>query len=407
MQAERFTLLPGDCMDRLRDIPDASIDACVTDPPYGYAFMGAKWDHPDNIAFRWELWAEVKRVLKPGGHVLAASGTRTYHRLAVAIEEAEFEIRDMVSWLYGSGFPKSYDVAKGIEGKLTTGSSSWNDWYRLNGRDLDVGGGAVGTFHQKEAEHGNRPNDYGHRASKVLEPTTHEAANWQGWGTALKPACEPFVLARKPLIGTVAENVLAHGTGALNVDGCRVGTDEDCRRNAAGGDNGLSGTGTFKIRGRRAEDQPERSGRWPANVIHDGSDEVTGMFPGARSAGNYPSESEGTGRGVTYMPRKKQGQLYDDTGSAARFFYAAKASKRDRAGSKHPTVKPISLMRYLCRLITPPGGLVLDPFAGTGTTGEAALLEGFRAILIEREPEYQADIRRRMEREMPVQEVLL
>lgn len=205
-------------------------------------------------------------------------------------------------------------------------------------------------------------------------------------------------MARKPLAGTVAANVLEHGTGALNIDGCRVGTDEDRRRPSSGGDNGLSGTGTFKIRARAVEDQPETSGRWPANIVHDGSDEVVAAFPDSNGGGSISNRSSPKTQGI-YGAMSGEGERwtgYEDSGSAARFFYSAKADKQDRIGSKHPTVKPVDLMQWLCRLVTPPGGTVLDPFAGSGSTGEAAWREGFQCVLIEREPEYQADIAERL-----------
>jgi hypothetical protein len=314
----------GDCLEVLRTLPDCSVDAVVTDPPYGLSFMGKRWDYDVPSV---EVWAECLRVLKPGGHLLAFAGTRTQHRMAVRIEDAGFEIRDMIAWVYGSGFPKSHNLKD----------------------------------------------------------------DWQGWGTALKPALEPITVARKPLIGTVAENVLAHGTGALNVDGCRVESDGAHKRPFQPSNYERT------VYGARAQSgfQPTNAeGRWPANLIHDGSDEVVGL-----------------------------------TGDAARFFYCAKASKADRdegceglaakeAGIKndsgrgfsesdpmakimrrnhHPTVKPTALMQYLCRLVTPPGGTVLDPFMGSGSTGAAAMLEGFQFIGIEREAEYVAIARERIE----------
>jgi site-specific DNA-methyltransferase (adenine-specific) len=292
-------LLHGDCLDRLRELPDCSVDACVTDPPYGLSFMGKAWDYDVPGA---EVWREVLRVLKPGGHLLAFAGTRTQHRMAVQIEDAGFEIRDMIAWVYGSGFPKS--------------------------RNLD--------------------------------------GDWQGWGTALKPALEPITVARKPLKGTVAANVLEHGTGALNVDGCRVGTTVETwpksrSYHSARGPKPRAAHGTGDGETISTGDAP--AGRWPANLIHDGSSEPCALL-----------------------------------GDAARFFYCAKASKADRGeGNGHPTVKPTELMRYLCRLVTPPGGVVLDPFMGSGSTGKAAALEGFRFIGIEREAEYLEIARQRVQ----------
>jgi len=383
----RVTLLKGDCLDQIRTIGDASIDSVVTDPPYALVsitkrygkpgsaatshsaytgamsgFMGKSWDTGDR-AFAVEFWAEVYRVLKPGGHVVAFSGSRTYHRLAVAIEDSGFEIRDQLMWLYGSGFPKSHDVSKGIDkaagaertviGSATSGISTR--------KDLKNESGTVWSANTS--------------AYDLTAPATDAAREWQGWGTALKPAHEPIVLARKPLRSTVAANVLEHGTGAINVDGCRVGWQSEA--DAASAASAASGFAQSRANGKSRQsnsigkesrdgtntyDPTTLQGRWPANIIHDGSDEVVGAFP-------------------------------DD---AAKFFYSAKADAHDRIGSKHPTVKPVDVMQWLCRLITPKGGLVLDPFAGTGTTGEAAWREGMRAVLIERETEYQADIERRM-----------
>lgn len=315
-------LLHGDCLERLRELPDCSVDACVTDPPYGLRFMGKAWDYDVPQA---EVWREVLRVLKPGGHLLAFAGTRTQHRMAVQIEDAGFEIRDLIAWVYGSGFPKSRNLS----------------------------------------------------------------GEWQGWGTALKPALEPITVARKPLGGTVAENVLRHRTGAINVDGCRVGSEK--RWNPPVGE--LTGIGsTRKVSKGNGR---EVIGRWPANLIHDGSDEVVGLFPESKSC-NTPSSAKPEGK--ILGGARSQGTIYPgDSGSAARFFYCAKASKADRGvDNSHPTVKPTELMRYLVRLVTPPSGVVLDPFMGSGSTGKAAALEGFRFIGIEREAEYLEIARKRI-----------
>jgi DNA modification methylase len=408
---DRVTLHGGDCREVIKTLPTSSIDSCVTDPPYALVsitkrfgkpgsvppkgnaaymrasagFMNKTWDNGD-AAFAMEFWAEVWRVLKPGGHVLAFGGTRTYHRLACAIEDAGFEIRDQIAWAYGSGFPKSHNVGKGID--------------RAAGAEREVVGtvrAGIARSARKGGEFVGSPAFEELKQSPVTVPATDAAAQWDGWGTALKPAWEPIVMARKPLMGTVVENVLDHGTGALNIDGCRV--------EAADGDYDHPGNDLKHTR-RGAEDwrmpmqqaKPNSIGRWPANIIHDGSDEVIAAFPDAESGGG---PAEGT-------PRTKQSVYGDPTvsmtppkgssdGSAARYFYTAKADADDRLGSKHPTVKPLDLMQYLVRLVTPPAGVVLDPFAGTGTTGEAAWREGMRAVLIEREPEYQADIARRMD----------
>jgi len=281
----RYTLHVGDCREVLRDYPADHFDSIVSDPPYGLTFMGNGWDRGVPGA---EFWQEALRVAKPGAHLLAFGGTRTFHRLTVAIEDAGWEVRDCMMWLYGSGFPKSHN-------------GPWG-------------------------------------------------------GTALKPAWEPVIVARKPLSGTVADNVLRYGTGALNIDGCRVGGTE---------------------------------GRWPANVMHDGSDDVVAGFPLTTSGTGAIRKSAlgmfglgGDGKANTE---------YGDTGSAARFFYCAKASSADRDdGNTHPTVKPTDLMRYLCRLVTPPGGVVLDPFMGSGSTGKAALIEGLRFVGIDLDPAHVA-----------------
>jgi len=357
----------------LRTLPDCSVDAVVTDPPYGLSFMGKKWDYDVPSV---EVWAECLRVLKPGGHLLAFAGTRTQHRMAVRIEDAGFEIRDLIAWVYGSGFPKSLDVSKAID--------------KAAGVEREVIGvnaelAKKQTAKTDTAAYGN----YGAAGGVITAPATDAARQWAGWGTALKPALEPITVARKPLSGTVAENVLRHGTGALNVDGCRVGGS---------------------------------TGRWPANLIHDGSEEVVGLFPHTHASHNQTRTESDNQRGVYgggyhHQPgSRKTG--YGDPGSAARFFYCAKASKSDRnegldgftpattsdgravaadnayqrgkteRANTHPTVKPTDLMRYLCRLVTPPGGVVLDPFMGSGSTGKAAILEGFQFIGIEREAEY-------------------
>ena len=367
-------LIPGDCLRAMRLMMALGIqvDSIVCDPPYhltsivkrfgaenaapvkagktgaykraSTGFMGKHWDGGD-IAFQAETWALALAVLKPGGHLLAFGGTRGWHRMAVAIEDAGFEIRDTLAWIFGSGFPKSHNLTGKVEG-------------------------------------------------------------FDGWGTALKPAFEPIVLARKPLgEKSVAANVLAHGTGAINVGACRVDYKDAVDQASAipqGRATAKSGAlaGGTQNNNDRAEFQARNDeGRWPANVCHDGGAEVEAAFAafdGGRSSGLYPSKSHGTGNGVTYAGKKPQGQLYADSGSAARFFYSAKAGPEDRFGSKHPTVKPVALIRWLQRLVTPPGGLTLDPFAGSGTAGVAAIAEGFRAILIEAEPEYQADIRERL-----------
>lgn len=336
-------LLLGDCLEVMRTLPDCSVDAVVTDPPYGLAFMGKRWDYDVPSV---EIWAECLRVLKPGGHLLAFAGTRTQHRMAVRIEDAGFEIRDMIAWVYGSGFPKSLDVSKAID--------------KAAGAEREVVGREENWGASKAADGKAAFGDYV-GGWNITAPATSEARQWQGWGTALKPALEPITVARKPLVGTVAANVLAHGTGGINVDGCRVGTEARpvmVRTETVVSATSMSGQST----GATSSGELTTSGRWPANLIHDGSDEATAGLA-----------------------------------DSARFFYTAKASRDDRSdGNTHPTVKPTDLMRYLCRLVTPPGGVVLDPFMGSGSTGKAAMLEGFEFIGIEREVQYHAIAERRI-----------
>ena len=362
----RARLLLGDCRDSMRAMDAESIDAIVSDPPYGLSFMGKGWDHgvPGE-----DFWIEALRVAKPGAHLLAFGGTRTFHRLVVAIEDAGWEIRDCLMWVYGSGFPKSLDVSKAID-KAAGAERELVERVRPDGKAAgQTCSGFVGGSQSPQLKRDDAP-------------ATEAAKAWQGWGTTLKPAYEPIIMARKPLTGTVAANVLRHGTGAINVDGCRVAGALEGDPNRFAKTNGGSFNAFTDAPVVRAE------GRWPANVLHDGSDEVIGLMP-----------------------------------DAARFFYCAKASKADRdegcagldahkqdetrnegdpggdnprnrgAGERsnhHPTVKPTDLMRYLCRLVTPSGGTVLDPFMGSGSTGKAATLEGFRFVGCELQPEYMA-----------------
>lgn len=477
------TLHLGDCLDILRTLSDNSVDAVVTDPPYGLSFMGKKWDYdvPSD-----DIWSECLRVLKPGGHLLAFAGTRTQHRMAVRIEDAGFEIRDMIAWVYGSGFPKSLDVSKAIDkghGENRNRQLRFTAWMRSTGITAQQINTATAsrmashylTDNQQPAiatadmfdklrpylpevpeeierlvcertglewtAYKNReivgqdtkarstsgasalPTVGGetvYQTWNITAPSTDAARQWHGWGTALKPAMEPITVARKPLIGTVAENVLTWGTGGVNVDGCRVGSEErwnSAAGNKAGGNSlNMSAVGMPQdAAGRMA------AGRWPANLIHDGSDEVVALFPQTTS-GSWNGQATGRGSKHSGDWGKKDREFHwqGDTGSAARFFYCAKASKRDRdegcegmqtsrggalnmrtdshsqsngmdtgpRHNHHPTVKPTDLMRYLCRLVTPPEGIVLDPFMGSGSTGKAAILEGFNFIGIEREPEY-------------------
>lgn len=397
-----FTLHLGDCIEVMRAMANASVDAIVTDPPYELGFMGKAWD-ATGIANRIETWAECLRVLKPGGHLLAFSGTRTQHRMVCAIEDAGFEIRDQVGWAYGSGFPKSRNIAE----------------HDMAGEDAEI---------------------------------------WAGWGTALKPAWEPICVARKPLAKslTVASNVLAHGTGAINIDACRVhgedaqGGSYKVKRlkpgstlNETGGSWRPDGADALLFHGEM------KPGRWPANINHDGSDEVLAAFPdapgqmadasssdsprkgqhiyGTLKRGSQEASANSENEGVVGF-KVKPGARRLDSGSAARFFYCPKATRSDRNaglmsseapavateatmrerehadwekrnGNYHPTVKPTELMAYLVRLVTPPGGLVLDPFMGSGSTGKACVREGFEFVGIDMTPDYIDIARARIEHE--------
>jgi DNA modification methylase len=487
-----FNLYHGDCLDRLRELPDNSVDSIVTDPPYGLSFMGRKWDYDVPSV---EIWEQCLRVLKPGGHLLAFAGTRTQHRMAVRIEDAGFEIRDLIAWVYGTGFPKSMDVSKAIDKQDATElrrerALRFTAWIRSTGltaaRIDEITGTNMGSHYTTAASQPTvatreyfemlRPH-FGQDVPEWIEelvtertvesenfkarevigraegkdtatvrpgmplqdgtqtreyditaPATEAAQKWHGWGTALKPSLEPVTVARKPLAGTVAATVLEFGTGAINIDGCRIGSESTRRDNHGGtGDptQWRTGNGGDFTSGSDA-------GRWPANLIHDGSPEVVALFPDSDGAGasvpnvKVTGYGSGIGTGRSDYLGGDRTAFDSGTGSAARFFYAAKASTEDRnagleefaakaagevtggrqegsaglnspragagrtSGAKniHPTVKPTDLMRYLCRLVTPPGGVVLDPFMGSGSTGRAAILEGFRFIGIEREAEY-------------------
>jgi site-specific DNA-methyltransferase (adenine-specific) len=365
-------VIEGDNLATLKTYPDNYFDAVVTDPPYGLSFMGKKWDYD---VPRVELWAEVFRVLKPGGHLLAFAGTRTQHRMAVNIEDAGFEIRDLIAWVYGSGFPKSLDISKAID--------------KAAGAEREK---KLNPLIKKQTKSINT-NAYGDYQANIYispNPSTDADKEWDGWGTALKPALEPITVARKPIEQTVAANVLKYGTGGLNIDGARVNTNDELTTHSS-----TVKSKTFSqikpTQGWQTEGQ--KIGRWPANLIHDGSEEVLNLFP---------NENEET---------------------AARFFYCPKASKSERdnglkgfeaktagvgalrdggresegRGNFHPTVKPVDLMRYLVKLVTPKGGTVLDPFNGSGTTGVACKLENFNYVGLEFDPEYCKISRARIE----------
>ncbi len=409
----RWELLHADCRAVMANMADDSVDSIVTDPPYhltsivkrfgpegakpaqhgtdgAYArasrgFMGQTWDGGD-VAFDPSLWAEVLRVLKPGGHLLAFSGSRTYHRMAVAIEDAGFEIRDQIMWLYGSGFPKSLDVSKAIDKAAGAERAVVGVKTEPNGRNrLDE---ARGVTDNKTWGAGQSGFTESVEKRLITAPATPEAQQWEGWGTALKPAHEPIVLARKPLIGTVAGNVLAHGVGGLNIDGCRVPVSDAAYAANCSGDRGHADNRSRDAGFAMGCGSAHDAGRFPANVMHDGSDEVVAGFPDTKThGGGVRNSAAGMFGGMGAGGESRVAGA--NSGSAARFFYCAKASKADRGdGNVHPTVKPTALMRYLCRLITPPGGVVFDPFTGSGSTGKAAMLEGFRFIGAEMTDEY-------------------
>ena len=362
----------GDCLDVLKTLDDESIDSIVTDPPYGLAFMGKRWDYDVPSV---EVWQECLRVLKPGGYLLAFAGTRTQHRMCVRIEDAGFEIRDMIAWVYGSGFPKSHNVSCAID--------------KANGHPNR--GRAIPTASTFQASDIEQKHKLTSNPVEAYEAKTDAARQWQGWGTALKPALEPITVARKPLIGTVADNVMRYGTGALNVDGCRVGTEE--RENPACAAKGHTNALKWGSNGKAAK---QCKGRWPANLIHDGSDEVTGLFPGDEGRFFYcPKASKRDRDQGLSLPESTPGQK---TGRAeGSDGISPYAGSRSPTRNNHPTVKPTDLMRYLCRLVTQPGGIVLDPFMGSGSTGKAAALEGFRFVGIEREPAYLEIAKARIE----------
>jgi site-specific DNA-methyltransferase (adenine-specific) len=341
---KKIKLNTGNSLSVLKTLADSTIDSIVTDPPYELGFMNKAWDK-SGIAFNKEIWTECLRVLKPGGHLIAFSGSRTYHRMAVAIEDAGFEIRDQILWMYGSGFPKSTDISKQIDKKAGAEREVIGRYKRPDGSNPRNNVKAKAMFGNADG------ND-----SFITKPSTNSAKQWQGWGTALKPAHEPMVLARKPFKGTVAENVLSFGVGAMNIDESRVATNDNL--NGGGYSKNFKGSSFLAYGGKKEFLQPE--GRWPANVIHDGLNEEW-----------------------------------------ARYFYCAKASKKDRGeGNGHPTVKPTDLMAYLVRLVTPPGGIVLDPFNGSGSTGKACARLGFNYIGIDLSQEYIDISKARIEHEL-------
>ena len=458
-------LVNGDCLEEVQKLVDkgVQVDSIVTDPPYhltsiverfgkegsapakdkdgafqrqSVGFMGKEWDGGD-IAFRKETWELFMKVLKPGGHLLAFSGSRTYHRMAVAIEDAGFDIRDQIMWLYGSGFPKSLNLGKSVDKKLGN--------ERIKTGQTKIHG--IKGMPQSEERTAIGAGSFG---QEVEEEITVGTSEWEGWGTALKPAHEPIVLARKPLSeNSIVANVLKHRTGGIHIDACRIEyADENDRsgwHKTGGGGKGYMDTDTFKIRKITPEEIQERTskGRFPANVMHDGSEEVLKGFPHTKS-GKMKQHIEGGQYNVYGKMYPRDVETIGDEGSAARFFYCPKTSKAEKDkgldsfetkkegmsngaqshgegyGKKddiglnkivakknnHPTVKPIKLMKYLCRLVTPKGGTVLDPFMGSGSTGIAAKDEGFEFIGIEKEKEYFEIAERRISVASPLEEFM-
>ena len=463
---KELRLLNGDCLDKLKELDNNSIDSIVTDPPYGLSFMGKKWDYdvPSQA-----IWEECLRVLKPGGHILSFAGSRTYHRMAVRIEDAGFEIRDQIMWIYGSGFPKSHNIGKAID--------------KIQGNERVVVGENPNV---RKAD--SQKNTILEGGFKEDDTITKGNSEWEGWGTALKPAHEPIVMARKPLIGTVADNVLEYGVGGLNIDGCRIGYTDDYDKKHQ--EDIRKGTGTFfGGNGTSKSEQVDMNGRFPANIIfectcenpkvvadkydirayndykntfksYEENNSVTGEYQikdvettkVIHTDPNCPcyilDGQSGDRKGMASQNCNNQ-KLYggnslhassttrdgfkvgfNDSGGASRFFYCPKASKSDRdegltteakaikgrdegqdkmavaykarpteRQNIHPTVKPTDLMAYLIRLVTPKGGVVLDPFMGSGSTGKAAVREGMEFIGIEREEEYYEIAKQRIENE--------
>jgi len=408
----RSQILHGDSRVILRGYPDNFFDSCVCDPPYELGFMGKRWDST-GIAYDVGLWEQVLRVLKPGAHLAAFGGTRTYHRMTCAIEDSGFEIRDSLHWIYGSGFPKSLDISKAID-KLHGAERTEITGVKL-GHEEFAGRKTTGHLVTPEGntnEGWTRPwaakEDAAERYSAKFAPATEDAAAWDGWGTALKPSHEPIVLARKPFPDTVASNVLKHGTGGLNIDATRVG-DVPLVNPPAG--NKPGGAAYMMSVHGMPQDAEARTveGRWPPNVLYGHSDGCNGeCVPGCpvlelNTQSGIQTSGKSSGIHLAYQGDSDTGFLrgvsspdnqYDDTGGASRFFpcfkYNAKAASKERPRGEvaHSTVKPLELMRWLVRLVTPPEGVVLDPFAGSGTTGEACVQEGMNYVLVEKEADY-------------------
>lgn len=379
-----------DCLEGLKLLEDNSIDSIVTDPPYELGFMGKSWDST-GIAFNVELWQEALRVLKPGGHLLAFGGTRTYHRMVCAIEDAGFEIRDQIQWIYGSGFPKSHDISKAIDKKLGAKREVVGKYKRPDGTDRNYeewdSNGKVSTVSYKAPTTAECRN--------ITAPSSDEAKQWEGWGTALKPANEPIVLAIKPISEkTIAENVMKWGTGGINIDRCRIESRGEHKRAYQPTNHERS------VYGKQTAFQPSnKEGRFPANVILDEEagkllDEQSGITI-SKDGGKSGTHFSAGNKGVKRTDARKG---HNDSGGASRFFYCAKASKKERGeGNTHPTVKPLKLISYLITLVTPPNGICLDIFEGSGTHALACIENGFMYIGFELSSEYCKIAEKRIE----------
>jgi DNA modification methylase len=392
-----------DCLEGMKLLDDNSIDNIVTDPPYELGFMGKKWDST-GIAYNIELWKECLRILKPGGHLLAFGGTRTYHRMACAIEDAGFEIRDCIQWLYGSGFPKSHDISKAIDKEFGAEREVIGTYQHPDGKPRNI------ENHKANKDARIADQNWGMKQSgfqPITSPATDEAQKWEGWGTALKPANEPIVLARKPISEkTIAENVLKWGTGGINIDGCRIPTEDNLNGGRYSDNKGeiTCNVYTPAINKRSKNDYQQPEGRFPANVILDEEagkllDEQSGISKGS----SKPRKNKGTGN-ICYGDYKTivtQNDTWGDTGGASRFFYCAKAGKKERGeGNNHPTVKPVSLIKYLVTLVTPPDGVCLDPFMGSGTTAIACINTNRNYIGFELDKHYCDIANERVQRAM-------
>lgn len=365
-----FEIVHADNLEFLARLRPECIDAFVEDPPYGLAFMSKAWDYAVPGP---EYFAEQLRVAKPGAHLVAFGGTRTYHRLACAVEDAGWELRDCLMWLYGTGFPKSLDVSKAID-KAEGAERQIIGRKKLNPRDSRTyiptrGGGYSGTQ--------SSPND----GMNITAPATEAAKHWDGWGTALKPAWEPIILARKPFKATVANNVLAHGVGALNIDGCRIGTSKAAPHSPRKGQDRIFGE--YAAQDGSESGHNPNIGRWPANVILDPE---AGAVLGEPARFFYCAKASKGERELGLEDFNPQ-QVGDGRETPADNAYQRGKTERKNT---HTTVKPIALMQWLCRLVTPPGGIVCDPFCGSGSTGCAAVSEGFSFLGVEREAEYVA-----------------